>query len=376
VRAAAKNFPDVIVVVDPTDYTRISEMLSKDGVPIEKRRQLAAKAFQHVSVYDSVVADYLRGADPEPPLELSLGWRLVTRPRYGENPHQAAGVYASPGETGGVVNAVQLHGIEMSYLNYFDADGAWSAAAAFPQHAASIVKHANPCGLAVHTDQAEAYRRALAGDPVSAFGGIVGFNSIVTAATAKAMKGVLFDVVVAPDYEPAALETLRSRRRTRVLKVSAAATQKWNVRTVSGGALIQAPDTGEDVSSSWKIVTKRQPTQKELADLEFAWRACRFVHSNAIVLAKDQMLTGMGAGQPNRVTSVFLAARVAGDKAKGSVLASDAYFPFPDGIERAAESGVTAVVQPGGSVKDDELIAAADRLGLAMVFTGKRHFLH
>jgi phosphoribosylaminoimidazolecarboxamide formyltransferase/IMP cyclohydrolase len=379
VRAAAKNFQDVVVVVDPGDYDRVGKMLAEGGVAavtIEERRRLAAKAFQHVSVYDSVVAGYLSSSDSVPPPELPIGWRLVTRPRYGENPHQGAGIYATPGEAGGIVNAVQLHGIEMSYLNYFDADGAWTAASAFPRHAVAIVKHANPCGLAVHGDQAEAYRRALSGDPVSAFGGIVGFNSEVTAATAETMKGVLYDVVVAPGYEPAALETLKSRRRTRVLKVAGAAEGRWHVRTVSGGALVQGPDSAADDPASWKVATKRKPTDRELSDLAFAWRACRFVHSNAIVLASDNTLVGMGAGQPNRATSVFLAARVAGDRAKGSVMASDAFFPFPDGIERAAEAGVTAVAQPGGSVKDEEVIAAANRLGLAMVFTGTRHFLH
>jgi phosphoribosylaminoimidazolecarboxamide formyltransferase/IMP cyclohydrolase len=376
VRAAAKNFADVVILVDPDDYGRLGQMLTAGGVPYEERRRLATRAFQHVAVYDSAVAAYLSAGDGQPSQELPLGWRLVTRPRYGENPHQVAGVYSNPGETGGVVNAEQLHGVEMSYLNYFDADGAWSCVSAFPQNAVAIVKHANPCGLAVHDDQAEAYRRALAGDPVSAYGGIVGFNSPLTAQTANAMKGVLFDVIVAPDYEPAALETLKSRKRTRVLSVRPAGAARWHVRTVSGGALVQGPDDGADDPGGWKTVTSRQPTERERLDLAFAWRACRFVHSNAIVLAKDNMLVGMGAGQPNRVTSVFLAARVAGDKAKGSSLASDAYFPFPDGVERAAEAGVTAVAQPGGSVRDDEVIAAADRLGLAMVFTGTRHFLH
>jgi phosphoribosylaminoimidazolecarboxamide formyltransferase/IMP cyclohydrolase len=376
VRAAAKNFADVVVVVDPDDYGRVGQMLAAGGVSQEERRRLAARAFQHVAVYDAAVAAYLSAGHGEPPQELPAGWRLVTRPRYGENPHQVAGIYANPGETGGVVNAEQLHGVEMSYLNYFDADGAWGTVSAFPRHAVAIVKHANPCGLAVHDDQAEAYKRALSGDPVSAYGGIVGFNSPVAAETANAMRGVLFDVIVAPDYEPAALHTLKSRKRTRVLRVKPAGAVRWHVRTVSGGALVQGPDEAVDDPAGWRVVTRRQPTERERQDLSFAWKACRFVHSNAIVLARDNMLVGMGAGQPNRVTSVFLAARVAGDKAKGSALASDAYFPFPDGVERAAEAGVVAIAQPGGSVRDDEVIAAADRLGLAMVFTGTRHFLH
>ena len=223
-RAAAKNFPDVIVVVDPADYERIGGMIASGGVPHAERRRLAAKAFQHVALYDTAISAYLRQdgqAVPEMPAELTVGWSLADIPRYGENPHQAGGVYSLPGESGGVANAEQLHGIGMSYLNYFDADSAWRIANGFPHHAVAIVKHANPCGLAVHEQQDEAYRRALAGDPVSAYGGIVGFNSVVTMPTVRAMRGVLFDVIAAPDYEPDALEALKRRKRTRVLRVDA-----------------------------------------------------------------------------------------------------------------------------------------------------------
>ena len=253
-RAAAKNFPDVIVVVDPADYERIGGMIASGGVPFAERRQLAAKAFQHVALYDTAISMYLRQdgqAEPEMPAELTVGWSLADIPRYGENPHQAGGVYSLPGESGGVTNAEQLHGIGMSYLNYFDADSAWRIANGFPHHAVAIVKHANPCGLAVHEQQDEAYRRALAGDPVSAYGGIVGFNSVVTMPTVRAMRGILFDVIAAPDYEPDALEALKRRKRTRVLRVDAASDSQIEVRTISGGALVQTPDASADDPANW-----------------------------------------------------------------------------------------------------------------------------
>jgi phosphoribosylaminoimidazolecarboxamide formyltransferase/IMP cyclohydrolase len=313
------------------------------------------------------------------PQELTFGWNRVAIPRYGENPHQAGGIYVTPGETGGIVNAKKLHGIDMSYLNYFDADAAWVSANSFQalgQHCVSVVKHANPCGLATDEDQTEAYRKAYAGDTISAFGGIVGFNTIVTAETAKAMKGVLYDNIVAPGYEPEALEILSKRKRTRVLEVQPSETPIFNVRNVTGGALVQQPDNIVEDPSSWTVVTKKQPIDQQLSDMAFAWKACQLVHSNAIVFAKNSMLQGMGAGQPNRAISVYLAARAAGDEAAGCVMASDAFFPFPDGIEGAAEAGAVAVVQPGGSVKDQEVIKAADRLGLVMLFTGTRHFYH
>jgi len=388
-RAAAKNFPDVVIVVDPSDYGVVGEMIANGGVSMGQRRRLASKAFQHVAGYDTVISAYLRVPDISGddktalfPDEITFGWNRVAIPRYGENPHQAGGIYTTPGETGGIVNANKLHGIDMSYLNYFDADAAWVSANSFQflgaegKHCVSVVKHANPCGLATDDNQAEAYRKAYAGDKISAFGGIVGFNNVVTAETATAMKGVLYDVIVAPGYEPEALEILRKRKRTRVLEASPSTAPLLNIRNVTGGALVQQPDNIEEVASSWKVVTEKQPTEQQLADMAFAWKACQLVHSNAIVFAKDSMLQGMGAGQPNRAISVYLAGRAAGDEAAGCVMASDAFFPFPDGIEAAAEAGAIAVVQPGGSVKDQEVIEAADRLGLVMLFTGTRHFNH
>ena len=390
-RAAAKNFPDVVVIIDPSDYGRIGEMLASDsGVSQDERRRLAAKAFQHVAAYDTLISAYLRESGTTRddktalfPEEITFGWKRVAIPRYGENPHQAGGIYATPGEAGGIVNAKQLHGIEMSYLNYFDADAAWVAANSFgnagspgDSHCVSVVKHANPCGLAIDANQAEAYRKAYSGDKMSAFGGIVGFNNVVTAEAAAAMKGVLYDVIVAPGYEPEALEILKKRKRTRVLEVALSNTPLLNVRNVTGGALVQQPDNIEEVASSWKVVTKKAPTDSQLADMAFAWKACQLVHSNAIVFARDSVLKGMGAGQPNRAISVYLAGRAAGEDASDCVMASDAFFPFPDGIESAAEAGAVAVVQPGGSIKDQEVIEAADRLGLVMLFTGTRHFYH
>ena len=378
VRSAAKNFPDVVVVVDPGDYECLGETIASGGVSVEERRRLAAKAFQHVALYDTSVAAYLRGADDPVrfPDELTVGWELLQPLRYGENPHQSGALYALPGVEGGLAHARLLHGIDMGYINYLDAEAAWEAAQGLPEHGVSIVKHANTCGLATHEDQAEAYRRALSGDPVSAYGGIAGFNTVVTGATARAMRGLLLDVIVAPGYEPAALDALKRRERCRVLEVPQGSPPPLAIHTVSGGAIIQTPDVIEEDSGTWKAVTKRAPTPEEMADLEFAWKACRLIKSNAIVLVKDRTLVGMGAGQPNRVTSVHLALRAAGDSANGAVLASDAFFPFPDGIELAVSGGVTAVAQPGGSLRDEEVIAAADEHGVAMVFTGIRHFLH
>ena len=283
---------------------------------------------------------------------------------------------------GGIVNAKQLHGIDMSYLNYFDADAAWVSANSFSliasaqEHCVSIVKHANPCGLAIDGDQSEAYLKALAGDPVSAFGGIVGFNSKVTVKTAEAMVGTLFDVIVAPGFEQETLEVFRQRKRTRVIEVTPSSVPLMTVRNVTGGVLVQQPDDIPEDETSWTVVSKKSPTDDQLRDMAFAWKACQLVHSNGIVFAKDFALQGMGAGQPNRAISVYLAGRSAGENAKGCVMASDAFFPFPDGIENAAKAGAEAIVQPGGSVKDSEVIEAADRLGLVMLFTGTRHFYH
>jgi phosphoribosylaminoimidazolecarboxamide formyltransferase/IMP cyclohydrolase len=383
IRSAAKNFPHVIVIVDPSDYGWVSERLTlgrgdPSTITHEERRSLARKAFQHVALYDTAVSQYLMDGGSALSDEVTLGFSRQTGLRYGENPHQEAVLYADPLSTGGIVKSRRLHGIEMSFNNYMDADSAWRTVSDFSQPAVTVVKHTNPCGLAVHDDQVIAYRRALEGDSVSAFGGIVGFNRTLTAATAEAMRGVLFDVIIAPAYEPEALKLLERRKRTRVLQADPAMgpMEGVDVRRVTGGALIQAIDNIGVDTASWEVKSKRKPSEAELEDLSFAWKAAKHVRSNAIVLAKDSALVGMGAGQPNRVTSVHLALRIAGDAAIGTVMASDAFMPFADNIEMAAEGGITAVAQPGGSIRDDEVIAAADRLGIALVFTGVRHFKH
>lgn len=379
IRAAAKNFPDVVVVVDPADYEPVAEMVRSGGVPEAQRRRLAAKAFQHVGVYDSAVAEYLRNgveADQRFPEELSAGWTRIRKLRYGENPHQSGALYAPPGAGSGVALASQLHGIDMGYINYLDADAAWRAVSTLPANAVSVVKHANPCGLATHEDQAESYRRALAGDPVSAYGGIVGFNSTVEAGTAEAMKGVLYHVIVAPGYEPEALETLKRRKSVRILEVKPSPPPPVAYHSISGGVLVQVPDPVSDDTAAWEVRSDRAPSDGEMRDLAFAWHACAMIKSNAVVMAKDSAIVGMGAGQPNRVTSVGLAARVAGEESGGSVLASDAFFPFPDGITAAAEAGCTAVLAPGGSIRDDEVVEEANRHGLVLLFAPNRHLLH
>ena len=378
-RAAAKNFPHVIVAVDPADYGWLAKRLSaREPVTQDERRALAQKAFQHVALYDTAVAHYLRSDSNDMPGAVTLGYERVAKVRYGENPHQQGAVYADPLAAGGIVRAEQLLGPELSYNNYLDGEAAWRVVSDFEEPAAVVVKHNNPCGLAVDGDQVAAYRKAYEGDSMSAYGGIVAFNRTLTAAAARAMRGVLYHVVIAPDFEREALGILKRRKQARVLRVGAATgpAEKLDVRRVSGGALLQTADDVAIDPSSWVTKSKREPTDDELLDLAFAWRAAAHVKSNSIVLASGSALVGMGAGQPNRVTSVHLALRVAGDRAKGSVLASDAFFPFADGIELAAKGGVTAVAQPGGSLRDDDVIEAVDMLGLAMVFTGTRHFRH
>ncbi|MCH7787329.1 MAG: bifunctional phosphoribosylaminoimidazolecarboxamide formyltransferase/IMP cyclohydrolase, partial [Chloroflexi bacterium] len=379
IRAAAKNFPHVTIVVDPSDYDWVGEALSQDsGLNLDQRKELARKAFQHVALYDTAISRYLSDGDHLSLNEMTLGYTKLYDLRYGENPHQKAALYADPLSTGGIARAKQLHGRELSFNNIMDAEAAWRAVSDFSEPAAVVIKHTNPCGLAVHPDQPTAYQRAFEGDSVSAYGGIVGFNRAVTAATATAMRGVFYEIIVAPSYEPDALEILKKRRNLRVLEASPAegTMTTLDVRLVSGGVLLQAVDAIDEDPATWKVVTERKPSEAELEDLAFAWKAAKHIKSNTIVLAKDNTLLGMGAGQPNRVVSVHLSLRIAGDKAMGSVMASDAFFPFADNVEMAAEGGITAIAQPGGSIRDEEVIEAANKAGLAMVFTGVRHFRH
>ncbi len=379
-RAAAKNFPSVAVVVDPADYGWVGEKLADGGLSNEDRRGLAAKAFHHVSSYDAAVTGYLTnggGGEGELPDSLTISLKKVAGLRYGENPHQSGALYAQSSSPLGMAGARQLHGRELSYNNLMDADAAWRTASDFADATVAVVKHANACGLASREDIAQAYLHAYEGDTVSAFGGIVAFNRTVTAAAAEAMGPVFYEVVIAPDYEAAALEILRKKRNLRILAIDQQPdTAAYDLRPISGGILVQTADTIAEDPAAWTTATKRAPTETEMKDLAFAWKAAKHIKSNAIVFAKDLALIGMGAGQPNRVVSVHLSQRAAGDKAKGCVLASDAFFPFADNIELAAEAGITAIVQPGGSIRDDEVITAADKAGLAMVFTGVRHFRH
>ena len=379
VRASAKNFPHVLVVVDPRDYETVAQRLANGTVDHELRKGLARKAFRHVALYDTAIADYLSDASDPFPDELTIGMTKAQELRYGENPHQQGVFYAgSMSRGGGIAGANQLWGKELSFNNIADADAAWSMASDFEGPVVAIIKHMNPCGLAGHEDVTEAYKRALAGDPVSAFGGIVACNRKVDLATAEEISKVFYEIVIAPSFEEEALALLKKRKNLRILEMGSGRNggSGLDVKTVQGGFLVQTRDSGGDDPSTWRCVTKRVPTPDEMDDLTFAWKAAKHVKSNAIVLVKGRALVGMGAGQPNRVNSVHLALRAAEDRARGSVLASDAFFPFADNVQLAAGGGVVAAVQPGGSVRDQEVIDAADELGMAMVFTGVRHFRH
>jgi phosphoribosylaminoimidazolecarboxamide formyltransferase/IMP cyclohydrolase len=385
-RAAAKNFPHVLVLVDPEDYEPVLDLLAMGEVPLEVRRRLAAKAFQHVAAYDTAIAQYLRGEERFPE-QLTVALRKALELRYGENPHQRAALYREErlGQGDGIVAARQLHGRELSYNNIMDADAAWAVVNEFAAPAVAIIKHANPCGLACREELAEAFRLAFEGDPISAFGGIVAVNRPVDVGLARAIREakhptsgqrLFLEVIVAPGYEEGALELLRKSPNLRILEAPAGAADPLTYRHVAGGLLVQEPDRYPDDEIRLQVVTRRAPTEEEVQDLRFAWKACKHVKSNAIVVARERVLWGVGAGQPNRVTSVALALEGAGERARGAVLASDAFFPFPDSVELAAEAGISAIIQPGGSVRDQEVIAAADARGLAMVFTGVRHFRH
>ncbi|MFC1870905.1 bifunctional phosphoribosylaminoimidazolecarboxamide formyltransferase/IMP cyclohydrolase [Chloroflexota bacterium] len=386
IRAAAKNFPSVIVVVDPADYDLVLEKLKQGDLPLEERKRLAYKAFQHVAVYDTAISQYLRQGMTGFPEEMTLAMKKRQTLRYGENPHQSAAFYSelSVGEKKGtgITWAEQLWGKELSFNNILDADAAWGAATDFASPTVAIIKHTNSCGLAGHDDIAEAYRRAFSGDPVAAFGGIVASNRKITLAMAQEIKPVFYEIVIAPEYEPEALELLKSKKDLRILVAELppgygkAEPVYYDIRRVKGGFLVQNSDSVPETEVNLKTVTKRGPTEAEMADLLFAWRAAKHIKSNAIVLVKDKTLVGMGAGQPSRIIAAQIAKEKAGDKTGGSVLASDAMFPFSDVVEAAAAGGVTAIIQPGGSIRDEDSIKAADEHNIAMVFTGERHFRH
>ena len=381
IRASAKNFPGVIVIVDPADYKPMLEKLRAGDISHEERKRLAQKAFQHTAIYDTAISSYLRPKDEIFPADMTIAIHKIQDLSYGENPHQKAAFYKEEiigKREPGIASAVQISGKDLSYNNIMDMDSAIRAASEFSEPTIAIIKHTNPCGLASHPRLAEAYRRALTGDPVSAFGGIVASNRRIDEATAIEICKTHFDAMIAPGYDKEALEML-SKRQMRIMTINDIVprhTSTLEIRRVSGsGFLVQTTDCTAD-SIPMKVVSKRKPTKQEIADLTFAWRAVKLVKSNAIVLTKDNELLGMGAGQPSRVDSVAIAIKKAGDRAKGSVLGSDAFFPFPDGVELAGEAGITAIIEPGGSKKDNEAIDAADKYNIAMVFTGMRHFRH
>ncbi|UCE97653.1 MAG: bifunctional phosphoribosylaminoimidazolecarboxamide formyltransferase/IMP cyclohydrolase [Dehalococcoidia bacterium] len=385
-RASAKNFPNVIVIVDPADYCVILERLKAGEVSQEERKRLAQKAFQHVAIYDTAISQYLRQNAKELPNEMTIALKKCQDLRYGENPHQTAAFYteqlvATKQDTG-IAYAKKLWGKELSFNNILDADAAWSAVVDFTEPTVAIVKHTNTCGLASHPNIAEAYRRAFSGDTVSAFGGIVAANRTITNNMAEAMKDVFYEIVIAPEYTTDALVVLKKKKNLRILLVKLPADyggsplSYLDYRRIKGGILVQFSDSLAEEDVKLQMVTKRKPTAKELEDLLFAWRAVKHIKSNAILLVKDKMIVGMGAGQPNRVVSAEIASKKAGAKAIGSVMASDAMFPFSDTVEQAAATGVTAIIQPGGSIRDADSIKAADSHKIAMVFTGVRHFLH
>jgi len=379
VRASAKNHASVAVVTSPARYGEVVEAVKAGGFTLEQRRALAAEAFSHTASYDTAVATWLlREEDPAP-------WQggtftLLSQLRYGENPHQKAAVYSRDGGIPGLANAEQLQGKEMSYNNYVDADAALRAARDHDAPAVAIIKHANPCGIAIGSDIASAYVKAFATDPVSAFGGVVAANREVTAAMAEAMADVFTEVVVAPGYEAGAREVFAAKKNLRVLVVDGVGRESMEWRMISGGLLAQDIDfvhaPGDD-PGAWTLACGEPVDDDVLADLVFAWRAVRSVKSNAILLARDGGAVGVGMGQVNRVDSAKLAVSRAGaERARGSVAASDAFFPFPDGLEVLLEAGVRAVVQPGGSIRDEEVIEAARAAGATMYLTGTRHFFH
>lgn len=407
VRAAAKNHANVAIIVDPSDYVMVTKALTLGGTTLLQRQRFAAKAFAHTAAYDTAVAGWFadtlgvraRGAETKPisglratpapdavsasgpaadgsPSTLQVSARLQQVLRYGENSHQHAALYRADGAHG-IAQATQLHGKEMSYNNYVDADAAVRAAYDHEAPAVAIIKHANPCGIAVGASIADAHAAAHACDPVSAFGGVIAANRVITRAAAESIAPIFTEVVVAPGFEPSALELLREKKNIRLLQLPAGfALGDVELRQVSGGWLRQSADRQFAAATDWQLVSGSPASAEQLADLEFAWRACRAVKSNAILLASGGASVGVGMGQVNRVDSCHLAVSRAGDRARGSVAASDAFFPFADGLQVLIDAGVSAVVQPGGSVRDEEVIAAAQAAGVTMYLTGERHFFH
>ena len=385
IRAAAKNFERVSVVVDPSDYIDVQEALQATGkIDIETRRALAVKAFSHTRDYDTAIVGYLaeenilQVVQDELPESFSIGMSMVQTLRYGENPHQIAGLYA-PQQQIGPLGGELIRGKPLSYNNLLDADSAWRAAVSFKDEAVVvIVKHMNPTGIAVSDTIANAFENALASDPVSAFGGVIAVNRTVTTDFVNSLGRLFVEVIIAPDFQEEAVEHLaQGRKNCRLVRIADVDVHSGlEFRTVLNGVLVQQRDIGDPDTVEWEVVSQRHPTNDEIAALKFAWQSVQHVKSNAIVLAKRDRTVGIGGGLPSRVDAAQLAVLKAGENVKGAVMASDAFFPFADGIETAVNAGVTAIIQPGGSIRDQEVITAADAAGVAMVMTKTRHFRH
>ena len=388
-RAGAKNFQSVLTLVDPSDYDDALAALSRGEPTMAMKRAMAAKSFQHVAAYDSHVAGFLRDKDLLFPNELTVSLSKVADLRYGENPHQNAALYLqvpNPRAEASIAGAEQLNGKALSFNNLQDVDAAWSCVRDFSHPCVAIIKHSNPCGLACADDLPAAYHKAYDGDPVSAFGGAIGLNREVDEETAAAIARLFYEDIIAPSYSPEALAILCKKKNLRVLAIDPntlsederhmAPTGALDFRRIDGGFLVQTQDTASATEIAYTVASDRAPTLEELTDLEFAWRTVKYVKSNAIVLAKGLSVVGVGAGQMSRVDAVDLATRKAGERSVGAVLASDAFFPMTDGVEHAASAGVTAIIQPGGSIRDKEVISAANQRQMAMLLTGERHFRH
>jgi phosphoribosylaminoimidazolecarboxamide formyltransferase / IMP cyclohydrolase len=386
VRAAAKNHPSVAVVVDPLGYDGVLAAVHGGGFTLEERKRLASLAFRHTAEYDVAVAEWMASTlAPEQPATafpewLAGTWRRSAQLRYGENPHQQAALYVDDGGWPGLAQAEQLHGKEMSYNNFTDADAAWRAAFDHDEICVAIIKHANPCGIAISSvSVADAHRKAHECDPLSAFGGVIAANTEVSVEMAEYVSTIFTEVIVAPAYQPGAVEVLARKKNIRVLVASEPFDDDTERRQISGGLLIQQRDrigAHGDNPANWTLATGDPAAPDTLADLVFAWRTCRAVKSNAIVIAGAGATIGIGMGQVNRVDAARLAVERGGDRVRGGVAASDAFFPFPDGLETLAAAGVTAIVHPGGSVRDDEVTAAASKAGVTLYLTGARHFAH
>lgn len=379
-RAAAKNFNDVTVIVDPADYEDVLLSLKQNKLDHKRRKELAAKVFRHTAHYDAMIARYFSGqTNEEFPENYTVTYEKVQSLRYGENPHQQAAFYKDPQETSlSLASAKQLHGKELSYNNIQDANAALEIVAEYDDPAVVAVKHMNPCGIGLANDISVAFKRAYEADPISIFGGIVACNREVDLATAEQLSEIFLEIVMAPSFTEEALEVLTKKKNIRLLTLDVENNEEayHKLTTVKGGVLIQNNDHGKISADELVCATKREPSEQEVADLLFAWSAVKHVKSNAIVLAKDHQTIGIGAGQMNRIGAAEIAIDQAGAKAKGAVLSSDAFFPMPDTVEAAAEAGVTAIIQPGGSVRDQESIDACNAHGITMVLTNMRHFKH